>query len=207
MEPRAGDGSATLDFALVPGDQGVRRLTGAQSEIKARVVLQTDFIDFRQVAVVIAFDPAKMTPKSGSAVGLFTGAFSLAPLVAGDRADFGGALLTGDPRSGRGEVLELGFTLSTDFSGSTLLELVELTIGPSLEELQNFNPGAAVVVTTGTTIAGDMNGDRRVDFADLFIFAGGFGSAEPMFDLDGSGVVDLGDFFILADNFGRSVSS
>ena len=31
VEPRAGDGTATLDFALVPGDQGVRRLTGAQS--------------------------------------------------------------------------------------------------------------------------------------------------------------------------------
>ena len=31
VKPRAGDGTATLDFALVPGDQGVRRLTGAQS--------------------------------------------------------------------------------------------------------------------------------------------------------------------------------
>ena len=209
LEPQPSDGTASLDFALVPGDQGVRRLMGAQpgQDIGVRVVLQREFSDFQQVAATIVFDPAKVTPTTGRTIELFAGAFTLAPLVQGDRANFGGAVLVGEPRSGRGEVLELGFTLAQDFSGSTLLELAELSIGPSLEELQTFNPGAAVVVTTATTITGDLNGDRKVDYADLFIFAGGFGSTYQAFDLDDSGEVDLGDFFIFADNFGRTSPS
>ena len=205
-DPIASDGTATLDFALVPGDQGVRRLTGVQpgQEIAVRLVLQREFTDFQQVAVTVVFDPTKMVPSTSRTVGLFSGAFTLDPIVQNDRADFGGALLVGEPLSGRGEVLELGFGLSESFSGSTLLELVEFSIGPSLEQLQTFSPGAAVVVTTRATIPGDFNGDRQVDFADLFIFANGFGSAAPAFDLDGSGSVDLGDFFVFADNFGRT---
>lgn len=51
---------------------------------------------------------------------------------------------------------------------------------------------------------GDFDGDGRVDFADFFLFADAFGTADVRYDLDGDGSVDFSDFFMFADAFGAS---
>ena len=48
---------------------------------------------------------------------------------------------------------------------------------------------------------GDFNGDGVVDFADFFMFADGFGLADPAYDLNGDGQINYGDFFLFADAF------
>jgi len=53
-------------------------------------------------------------------------------------------------------------------------------------------------------LPGDFDGDGTVDFADFFLFADAFGSADSGYDLDGNGQVDFADFFLFADAFGRT---
>jgi hypothetical protein len=52
-------------------------------------------------------------------------------------------------------------------------------------------------------LVGDFNGDGRVDFDDLFLFAVAFGSREARFDLSQDGRVDFDDFFLFAAQFGK----
>lgn len=49
----------------------------------------------------------------------------------------------------------------------------------------------------------DFNGDGRVDFDDLFLFAAAFGGAEARFDLDGDGKVGFSDFYLFVERFGK----
>lgn len=54
-----------------------------------------------------------------------------------------------------------------------------------------------------TDLAGDFNGDGRVDFDDFFLFAAAFGSRDSRFDLSRDGQVNFDDFFIFAAQFGK----
>jgi hypothetical protein len=202
-ETQEGDGTAVLDFDLASGDQGVRHLTVTRpdQEIRAQVILGQTFSEFKQIGVIITFDPTQMTPTINDPAGIFARAFALQPLAKGDSASFGGALFVGGLLTGAGEILEVGFEPTRDFAGPTVLELVELTIGPSATELQVLNPGATVVVSGDAFLDGDMNGDDRVDFVDFSIFEQFFGTEESSADFDGNGQVDFRDFFILASNF------
>ena len=56
-------------------------------------------------------------------------------------------------------------------------------------------------------LAGDINGDGKVDFADLVLLARAYGSSVPPStgaDLNGDGVVDFRDLVILARHFGKT---
>jgi len=56
-------------------------------------------------------------------------------------------------------------------------------------------------------LAGDVNNDNQVNFADFLRFAEGFGESLAAWsegDLDGDGNVSFADFLILADNFGSN---
>ena len=53
-------------------------------------------------------------------------------------------------------------------------------------------------------LAGDFNGDGKVDLFDFFLFADAFGGTDPAFDPTGDGKVNLFDFFLFADAFGSS---
>lgn len=63
-----------------------------------------------------------------------------------------------------------------------------------------------------TLLAGDINGDSRVDILDLTLLAGSYGkeSADalynPLADLDAGGSVDLHDLLLLAGNYGLYVA-
>jgi hypothetical protein len=59
-------------------------------------------------------------------------------------------------------------------------------------------------------IAGDINGDGKVDVADALLLAKAFGSnpSSPSWnanaDLDGNGIVDIFDALLLVSNFGKT---
>ncbi|GAB4553099.1 MAG: hypothetical protein Tsb0013_15550 [Phycisphaerales bacterium] len=63
---------------------------------------------------------------------------------------------------------------------------------------------------TGTTCAGDFDGDGDVDLGDFGTFGSAFGSStgdanySPAADFDGDGDVDLGDFGVFGGEFGRT---
>ncbi|MEK7209464.1 MAG: PKD domain-containing protein, partial [Patescibacteria group bacterium] len=58
-------------------------------------------------------------------------------------------------------------------------------------------------------VAGDFNGDSKVDFADFFIFSTLFGrkrgdaNFDERIDLVPDGLIDLADFFKFAEKFGK----
>lgn len=62
-------------------------------------------------------------------------------------------------------------------------------------------------------LVGDFNGDKRVDFEDLFLFVAQFGktSASPdwdaRYDLSGNGAIGYVDFYMFLDNFGKTAGS
>ena len=62
-------------------------------------------------------------------------------------------------------------------------------------------------------MAGDFNGDNKVDFSDLFMFTANFGKSaasdgwDARFDLSGNGVVGFTDWLIFLDTFGSSSAS
>ena len=53
-------------------------------------------------------------------------------------------------------------------------------------------------------LAGDFNGDGKVNLFDFFLFADAFGGTDPAFDLSSDGKVNLFDFFLFADAFGST---
>ena len=75
---------------------------------------------------------------------------------------------------------------------------------------QSFTTAAG---STGPAEPGDLNGDRKVEFADFLLFAQAFGNREgesqynPEADLDGNGVTDFSDFLSFAVLFGRDYAA
>jgi hypothetical protein len=64
-----------------------------------------------------------------------------------------------------------------------------------------------------STLVGDFNGDKKVDFTDLFMFTANFGKSkasaeyEAKYDLSGNEVVGFTDWLIFLDSFGKSAAS
>jgi hypothetical protein len=62
-------------------------------------------------------------------------------------------------------------------------------------------------------LAGDFNGDKKVDFADLFMFTANFGKSasspdwDARYDLSANGVVGFTDWLIFLDSFGKSAAA
>ncbi|GAB4432456.1 MAG: hypothetical protein Kow0031_13850 [Anaerolineae bacterium] len=67
--------------------------------------------------------------------------------------------------------------------------------------------GAGAPAVTGQRVvnpaAGDINGDGRVDIADLSFVASRYGLPDPAADLNGDGVVDMQDIAVIATNYGK----
>jgi len=54
----------------------------------------------------------------------------------------------------------------------------------------------------GPLLAGDLNGDHRIDIVDFSLFRKRFGSEDELADLTNNGFVDILDFSLLRTNFG-----
>ena len=156
-ETDAGDGSATLDFDLSPGDQ--RRLIDGTispgSVVTVQVLLGRRFTQFRQVDLWLRFNPDKLTPVAARAVGIYAAATALDPLAedSPDLVRVASAIFFGDPVSGDGEILEVDFRLNPGFVGPTGVTLEALSIGPSSTDRTQLTPGAKVVF--GGEVAND----------------------------------------------------
>ncbi len=55
-----------------------------------------------------------------------------------------------------------------------------------------------------TLLAGDINGDRRIDILDMAYIGAQFGGHDSRADVNADGVVDILDLVLTASNFGRS---
>jgi hypothetical protein len=62
-------------------------------------------------------------------------------------------------------------------------------------------------------LAGDFNGDNKVDFTDLFMFTAHFGQSasstgwDARYDLSGNGAIGFTDWLVFLDSFGKSAAS
>jgi hypothetical protein len=80
--------------------------------------------------------------------------------------------------------------------------------GVSLDGDADGRPGGNWTGSFAITLPGDLDGDLKVDFADLVVLSdnyGGAGGSWSRGDFDGDGRIDFRDFIALVNNFGRSV--
>src|SRR6478609_8842566 len=56
-------------------------------------------------------------------------------------------------------------------------------------------------------LPGDLNGDNKVDGADLSFLAANYKTTNSAADINGDGIVDIKDLSILVSNYGRSIAT
>jgi len=109
-----------------------------------------------------------------------------------------------------------GFLATVTFkaiaSGDSTLHLADTKLGdehiPPLPISHNTVDGNVTV--TGGQLPGDANGDCKVDWKDLLIFAMAYGSSEgepayvPEADFNSDGKIDWKDLLVLARNYGTT---
>ncbi|MCK6576674.1 MAG: carboxypeptidase regulatory-like domain-containing protein [Anaerolineae bacterium] len=89
-------------------------------------------------------------------------------------------------------------------SSALTIETIQVEEGGETSEIDIF----LMTDSQAQPVAGDANGDRRVDITDFSMLAMAFGAAagEAAYlesaDFDGDGRIEIGDFSILAENFG-----
>ncbi|MFO0897384.1 MAG: dockerin type I domain-containing protein [Pirellulales bacterium] len=109
----------------------------------------------------------------------------------------GSSGLTADPgRHGSGK--EVDFGNAARFTSYRVLVTSQRGLANSVQYSEFQLYGAAV-------LAGDVNGDGKVDLTDFGILKDNFGTgtSAAQGDLNGDAKVDLSDFGILKDNFGK----
>ena len=98
------------------------------------------------------------------------------------------------------EVLS-GFTDSTDL---VISRVVWKRVDGDEEVISVHSVATITASWVSAGLAGDFNGDGKVDLFDFFLFADAFGGTDPEFDLTDDGIVNLFDFFLFADAFGST---
>lgn len=196
----------TIDFDLADGDQQQRVAGGA---IPGKLFeLQLNVADAPEIngwSVNIEFDPSQVRYETGSfqASGFISGLLALVDEKEGTVSVGGTVLGTDAKNSGDGTLGTLSFEVLEGFTESTDLVITRVTFR-RLDGVEDKRTVRLVATITGESIlAGDFDGNGRVDFDDFFLFADGFGGTNPMYDLNNSGAVDFDDFFIFADTFGK----
>ena len=97
------------------------------------------------------------------------------------------------------------YTLDT----KTLTNAVHTIVVKAFDSSSNISLPATLTLTVNNAVApksGDINGDGKIDTADLFILLPNFGKTVPKGtkgDCNGDGVVDTNDLFILLAQFGK----
>ena len=107
-------------------------------------------------------------------------------------------------KSGNGTLATLAFKVLT--SGTTLQDIYfSDLINPSQESIPHNVADGNIIAT----ILGDINGDFKVDYNDLFRLAKAYGSSkgepnwDPRADFNYDGTINYQDLFILARNYGK----
>lgn len=210
LMPKTGDGMGSLGI----GDQKTKSLNSVKpgQKVDIYIAFNQEITGATGFAVVLTFDPKKLSVVSGKGDGVFASAvFPGPPQIKDSTATYAGAFL-GQTTTAKGPVAVLTFQTSSSFSGDVEIVLTTLTIRiPGLSK--DFKPGDSVVISsrTGGAPSPDFDDNGVVDFDDFFQFASAFGKKrsdaefDAKFDLDGNGEVDFNDFFIFADAFGKKI--
>lgn len=202
------EGPISLDSYLAAGDQG-RRVVG--NAVPGKVyTFQLNVADAPEIqgwSATIEYDPTQVRYVKDSFQGsrFIPGLVTLVDENAGG-ISIGGTVLGSDARkSGDGALGTLSFEVQEGFRDSTYLVIREVSFHRT-DGVDDKRAVWSVATITWEPVAGplrgDFDGDDAVSFDDFFLFADGFGSADPLLDLNGSGTVDFDDFFLFADNFG-----
>ncbi len=208
--------TVTIDFTLDEEDQQDRVFEDAISG--GRVDLQLvygDTLNINGWGVVIKFDPQQLRYVSGSfqVSDLIPGLQVLVDEMSEESIGVGGRVLgvEGMNIASNGALGTLSFEVLSGFTGSADLILSEivLSVVDSGFDYENtyFSRTVAATITgdvlPAPALAGDFDGNGKVDFDDFFIFADHFGGTDPLCDMNANGKVDFDDFFIFADHFGE----
>ena len=197
-------GPVSIDFDLLPGDQG-RRVTGsgAAGQVYACQLHIIDAPEVDRWRVDVAFDAAKLRYVEGS---LRPGGFLSAMDATAATADglVSVVVSAAAANAGNGELGGLSFEILEGFAGTADLSVIEVELsreGTIVDSQIVLSVASIVSEPVDGLLIGDFDGSGVVDFDDFFLFVDGFGSATPLFDLDRDGVLDLDDFFLFSDHF------
>jgi hypothetical protein len=203
------EGPITLDSYLAAGDQR-RRIVG--NAVPGKVyTFQLNVADAPEIqgwSATIEYDPRQVRYVKDSFQGssFISGLVTLVDENEGGISVGGTVLGTDTRKSGNGALGTLSFEVQEGFKDSTYLVIREVSFR-RVDGVADKRAVWSVATITWEPMAGplrgDFNGDDGVTFDDFFLFADGFGGADPLLDLNGNGVVDFDDFFLFADNFGN----
>ena len=107
---------------------------------------------------------------------------------------------------GDGTLGQATFEVQPGFRGETEITVSYVSLRQVEGEQLRYTTRSVATISAEAevvTLPGDFDGDGQVNFNDFFLFADGFGTMDPKYDLNASGLVDFDDFFIFADNFGN----
>lgn len=203
----------SIDFDMADGNQG--QTTAGSATAGATYQLQLHVGDAPEISgwsATIEFDPAQVKYSTGSfqASSFISGLLALVDEKEG-RVGVGGTVL-GSNATGSGDGLlgSLTFEILDGFADSTRLVVTEMSFKRTDGQEDKRTVGFIATLTSEVTeqpLAGDFDGNDRVDFSDFFLFADQFGKEVPVgspYDLSPDGKVDFSDFFVFADQFGES---
>ena len=204
------EGPVSIDFDLAAGNQEQRRAGSATPGSRYAMELSVSSApEIDGWGVTINYDASQVTYVSGSfeASDFLPGIFMLPEEDLGV-VIFGGAVLgTGVTNSGDGSLGTLEFEVLPGFVDSTDLVISRVVwkrVDGDEEVISVHSVATITASLVSAGLAGDFNGDGKVDLFDFFLFAEAFGGTDPEFDLSGDGKVDLFDFFLFAAAFGSS---
>jgi hypothetical protein len=199
-------GPVSIDFALGPGNQDVRQVGGAVvGSVFTAELHATAASAFDGWNVVLDLPPSlRYVAGSFQPSALIPGLLALADLQ-GRSLSIGGTTFSAeDVSSSKGLLGTFEMEVTDAFVDSVQVTVVEVTL--SLVGIgwtpQLVSSTAVITARPSETLPGDFNDDGVVDLDDFSVFADGFGTRDPRFDLDGSGLVDFADLFEFADLFG-----
>ncbi len=211
------DATLTFQQALVNGPSGEINAINATLQLDGGLTNQGTL---NLINATVVGDVAGTTPivlaGSNFFTGDVTGAFDLTiqlrdangdhdQLVVDDTVEFGG-MLNVTLRNGFAPVEGNEFVLST--YGARIGEFDTVTLPPLHGfgwELDYASTELTLSVVSTSGVIGDLNGDGRVDRADVAILAANFGRSDAPVaaegDINGDGVVSLHDVVLLQQNF------
>lgn len=207
------EGPVSFDFNLAAGDQKLRTVGSATTGKTYQLQLNVDDApEINGWSVTIEYDPRQVRYVSDSfqASSFISGLLALVDEKEGSVGVGGTVLGSSGKNSGDGIVGTLVFEVLEGVSDSTDLTITEVTFRrlDGVEDKRAVRSVATIKkAAVAGLLAGDFDGNGKVEFDDFFLFADAFGSANPGFDLSGNGAVDFDDFFLFADNFGKEAQA
>jgi hypothetical protein len=191
------------DFAFFPCWCGITEAVPGYSTIDSNLVS-----GFAGVTPVFANTGG---PPYGNTIDPFN------PAVAGGDA-FDLSSLANDPlvTAGKVNLASIRYVLMKDVWGDGLTQKDSYgnwifdptgTMDPPYNDATSADIDAISIISGHTAIAGDINGDGKVSFADYLILEANFGKSNREWwsgDLNSDGKVSFGDYLILEANFGHS---